>query len=48
MIWYLAICLDCTPVLPQPFSIEQERDDWLDAHVAGTGHDVKAITQGQP
>jgi hypothetical protein len=39
-VWYLAICQDCTPVLPQPFSDEGERDRWAEAHRAATGDRV--------
>jgi hypothetical protein len=39
-VFYLAICQDCTPILPQPFSDETERDQWLAAHAGGTGHRV--------
>ncbi|MPZ13776.1 MAG: hypothetical protein GEU73_05030 [Chloroflexi bacterium] len=38
--WFIAWCQDCTPVLPQPFTSEVERDAWADAHRSGTGHTV--------
>jgi hypothetical protein len=38
--WYLAICRDCTPVLPQPFHDFEERAKWTRAHRDGTGHTV--------
>jgi hypothetical protein len=40
MLWYLAICQDCTPVLPQPFTVEAEWIDWTREHVTSTGHRV--------
>lgn len=39
--WYLAICHDCAPVLPQPFSDPAERDEWARQHQDGTGHNVE-------
>jgi hypothetical protein len=38
--WYLAVCQDCEPILPQPFRDETERDEWAAAH-ATTGHRVE-------
>lgn len=46
--WYLATCQACTPVLPQPFTDEAERDQWADAHWTGTGHVVTRMTQVRP
>jgi len=43
--WYLAICQDCTPVLPQPFTKEAERDAWAQAHRAATGDRVWTATE---
>lgn len=43
--WYLAICQDCTPVLPQPFSDEAGRSAWLVAHRQATGHTVTLARQ---
>jgi len=40
-VWYLATCMDCSPVLPQPFSHRHERGTWADAHVKATGHTVQ-------
>jgi len=37
--WYLATCLDCEPILPQPFRSEDERDWWAKGHRV-TGHTV--------
>jgi hypothetical protein len=37
--WYLATCLDCVPILPQPFRDKAERDEWAGAHTT-TGHRV--------
>lgn len=42
----LAVCLDCEPVLPMPFggpnqvAAFDDRNDWVTAHVQGTGHRV--------
>ena len=33
--WYLAICQGCTPVLPQPFTDESERDQWAERALDG-------------
>lgn len=41
--WYLAVCEDCTPILPQPFRDPAERDGWKAAHETGTGHTVSAV-----
>lgn len=38
--WYLAVCQDCTPVLPQPFTDPGERTDWATTHNVATGHRV--------
>jgi hypothetical protein len=48
IIWHHAVCTGCTPVLPQPFSDEGERDAWLEEHEAATGHIVKAVTETWP
>jgi hypothetical protein len=40
----LAICLDCRPVLPQPFSDKADRDAWASAHEKATGHKVVRST----
>ena len=40
MTWYLAVCTGCTPVLPQPFYNQAQRDTWADAHEPATGHRV--------
>jgi hypothetical protein len=42
--WYLATCLDCMPILPQPFRDKSERDEWAGAH-ATTGHRVRLHEQ---
>jgi hypothetical protein len=39
--WYLAVCEDCTPRLPQPFSNPLERDEWVIAHSKATSHRVE-------
>ena len=43
--WYLATCQDCTPVLPQPFYDEAERNKWARQHEFATGHRVLKITE---
>lgn len=39
MIYYLAVCMDCTPWLPMPFQDSSARDEWSVEH-AETGHRV--------
>lgn len=39
--WYLATCLDCEPVLAQPFRDSDERDTWAAAHAEATQHRVE-------
>jgi hypothetical protein len=43
-VFYLAICQDCTPVLPVPFYDKTERDAWVAAH-ATTGHKIWTATE---
>ena len=43
--WYLAVCLGCTPLLPQPFSNPGERATWAGTHEHATGHVVAIINQ---
>jgi hypothetical protein len=38
--WYLAIYLDCQPILPQPFRDKAERDAWASTHEEATDHMV--------
>ena len=38
--YYLAICLDCEPVIPQPFTKPEDRTEWAGQHAAGVGHRV--------
>lgn len=45
--WYLAVCRDCRPVLPQPFRDEAERDEWAQAHRT-TGHTVELTEEERP
>lgn len=42
-VWFVAVCCDCQPEYPQPmpFLDVNERDQWADAHRAGTGHRVE-------
>lgn len=44
MTWYLAVCLDCTPILPQSFTVRQDRDGWAGQHET-TGHAVALAVQ---
>lgn len=37
-IFFIAECVNCEPVLPNPFYDEGERDRWADAHSSATGH----------
>lgn len=37
--WFLAICCDCKPILPQPFTDPEERLRWVEAHET-TGHRI--------
>ena len=40
--WFLAICHDCDPVLPQPFRTADARDEWGTTHIRnGHCHTVK-------
>ena len=39
--WYLAVCMDCTPTLPQPFTTESQRNEWATSHIRATGHRVE-------
>jgi len=39
--WLIAVCFDCSPVLPQPFAHEPERHQWATAHAQATSHDVR-------
>lgn len=43
--WLLAICMDCTPKLPQPFLEWDRLTAWAVAHIDGTGHRVLLSTQ---
>lgn len=45
---YLANCLDCHPVLAQPFTSAAERDTWASAHSVATHHKVLIYDDGQP
>lgn len=44
-VWYVAVCHDCEPVLPQPFTTARERATWVTAHRDGTGHRVTVEDQ---
>lgn len=44
--WFLALCLDCEPLLPQPFRNESDRGAWVEAH-AETGHRVRINPPGK-
>lgn len=43
--WFLAICQDCEPILPQPFYVQAERDEWAEKHRTATGHRVELVTE---
>lgn len=40
--YFLALCLECTPLLAQPFSDPTARDEWSKAH-ADTGHRIVKV-----
>ena len=40
LIYYLAICEDCHPVIPVPFWDAEERDTWVTNHRA-IGHQTR-------
>jgi hypothetical protein len=40
VLFYIAECQDCTPVLPQPFYDPGKREEWAKAHRDATGHEV--------
>src|SRR5262245_36886468 len=40
-VFYLATCQDCRPLLAQPFTDKDERDQWMKAHFDATGHTIK-------
>lgn len=44
--WFLSLCLDCEPLLEQPFRDAAARDAWRSGHGEGTGHRVVAIDCG--
>src|SRR5258708_36266993 len=43
--FYLAVCHDCTPVLPQPFYDRGERDTWAVTHAGATDHKVTLMRE---
>lgn len=43
--FYLAVCRGCRPVLPQPFYVEAERDEWAGVHETSTGHEVERAVE---
>jgi len=45
MIWYLAVCQDCEPVLPQPFWTRTESETWANAHSNAAQHHVKLVEE---
>lgn len=45
--WFIAICHRCDPDFGQPFSDEDERDEWASAHAVGTGHVVQLLIEVQ-
>lgn len=38
--YYFSTCMDCEPILPQPFTSQFERESWTRKHVEGTGHKI--------
>lgn len=40
LVYFLATCHRCEPLLSQPFTDADARDDWAAKHVAGTRHCV--------
>lgn len=44
VVWYLAVCGDCSPTGPMPFNTARERDRWVAMHMT-TGHRVHAAIQ---
>ena len=46
--FYLATCVDCSPVLPVPFFDEAERDHWVEQHEGATGHEVRIANEVRP
>ena len=45
MVFHIAECQICTPVLPMPFDDRVERDVWLAAHSSATDHAVRVKTE---
>jgi hypothetical protein len=54
--WYLAICVQCSGGLREylaggevpmavPFGEEEKRDEWVHAHMDGTGHSIMLMNQ---
>lgn len=46
MRWHIARCLDCKPVLKQPFTNRLERDEWAETHKAATHHSIEYYAEG--
>ena len=46
--WYLAVCLECTPRLSQPFTDEAARDTWAAQHEETAGHGVALVNRYPP
>ena len=44
ILYYLAICEDCHPVIPVPFWDAEERDTWVTKHRA-IGHQTRKQDQ---
>ena len=42
--WHMAECHSCDPLLPMPFKLKTERDEWAKAH-STTGHRVRVYTE---
>ena len=43
--WFLAVCQDCHPVLPVPFTGKGERNTWAAVHRTAAGHRVEQMTE---
>jgi len=43
-LFYVALCVECKPLLTQPFYDESKRDEWAAAHAA-IGHVILTATE---
>lgn len=44
-VWYMAICGECSRALAQPFSNEEDRSAWVQAHETVPDHRVQLRTE---